>query len=145
MSFSLVNVGGVDIVDGNKKLILSFVWQLMRYHTIKILTSLSGDGSKISDSDIVEWANTRVSQAGFASSMRDFKDRSLGDSVFLLDLLTAMRPQSVNREICTEGSNAEDAKNNARYAISVARKIGASSQFTNSIYSRVNAVFNYRC
>ena len=45
MKFSLVNVGGVDIMDGNKKLILSIIWQLMRYHTIKILTSAPTRGS----------------------------------------------------------------------------------------------------
>lgn len=30
MKFSLINVGGLDIVDGNKKLILAIIWQLMR-------------------------------------------------------------------------------------------------------------------
>jgi len=30
MRFSMINVGGLDIVDGNKKLILGIIWQLMR-------------------------------------------------------------------------------------------------------------------
>jgi plastin-1 len=30
MKFSLVNVGGIDIVDGNKKVILSIISQMMR-------------------------------------------------------------------------------------------------------------------
>ena len=30
MKFSLVNVGGRDVTQGNKKLILAIVWQLMR-------------------------------------------------------------------------------------------------------------------
>lgn len=30
MRFSMINVGGLDIVDGNKKLILAIIWQLMR-------------------------------------------------------------------------------------------------------------------
>ena len=30
LKFSLINVGGLDIVDGNKKLILAIIWQLMR-------------------------------------------------------------------------------------------------------------------
>ena len=30
LKFSMVNVGGLDIVDGNKKLILAIIWQLMR-------------------------------------------------------------------------------------------------------------------
>lgn len=31
MDFSLVNISGLDMVDGNPKLILAFMWQLMRY------------------------------------------------------------------------------------------------------------------
>ena len=30
LKFSLVNVGGVDVHDGNTKLILAIVWQLLR-------------------------------------------------------------------------------------------------------------------
>jgi plastin-1 len=30
MKLSLINIGGIDIVDGNKKLILAIIWQLMR-------------------------------------------------------------------------------------------------------------------
>jgi plastin-1 len=30
LKFSMINVGGLDIVDGNKKLILAIIWQLMR-------------------------------------------------------------------------------------------------------------------
>jgi hypothetical protein len=38
MRFVLVNVGGLDIVDKNKKLILGIIWQLMRRYTIHMLT-----------------------------------------------------------------------------------------------------------
>ena len=30
MGFSMVNIGGLDIVDKQKKLILAIIWQLMR-------------------------------------------------------------------------------------------------------------------
>lgn len=30
MNFTLINVGGLDIVDGSKKLILAIIWQIMR-------------------------------------------------------------------------------------------------------------------
>lgn len=43
----LVNVGGLDIVDRNKKLILAIVWQLMRRYVldmIKMLRKLSKGG-----------------------------------------------------------------------------------------------------
>jgi len=126
MQFSLVNVGGVDIETCNHKLILSIIWQLMRYHTIKVLSSISGTGDKIADADIVSWANGMVKNAGFGTSMRNFKDKSLSSGHFLMDLVSAMKPESVNRDIIMPGNNEEEKKNNARYAISVARKIGAT-------------------
>ena len=45
MKFSLVGIGGVDIMNANKKLILAVVWQLMRRHTLNVLTSI-GNGKK---------------------------------------------------------------------------------------------------
>jgi len=38
--FSLVGIGGVDIVQGRTKLILAIVWQMMRFHVIRFLTSM---------------------------------------------------------------------------------------------------------
>jgi len=36
LGFTLVGVGGKDIVDGNKKLILALVWQMVRKHTLEV-------------------------------------------------------------------------------------------------------------
>ena len=36
MKFSLVNVGGIDLVDGKKKLALALIWQMVRKHTLKV-------------------------------------------------------------------------------------------------------------
>ena len=126
MKFSLVGIGGVDIHDGNKKLILSVIWQLMRHHTIKILTMISGTGEKIEDKSIIAWANERVADGGFTTKMRSFRDKSLASGVFLLELLTAMRPQTVNPDMITAGVETEERVQNAKYAISVARKLGAA-------------------
>ncbi|KAK4727441.1 hypothetical protein R3W88_032358 [Solanum pinnatisectum] len=40
LNFSLVNVAGSDIVQGNKKLILAFLWQLMRFSMLQLLINL---------------------------------------------------------------------------------------------------------
>lgn len=37
MRLTVVNVGGLDIIDGNRKLILAIMWQLMRRHTLNLL------------------------------------------------------------------------------------------------------------
>lgn len=41
LKFSLVGVQGKDIVDGNRKLTLALIWQLMRLHLIQFLASRS--------------------------------------------------------------------------------------------------------
>ena len=51
----LVGIGGGDICNSNRKLILAIVWQLMRAYTIKLLTELGGGTKKIEDKQIVKW------------------------------------------------------------------------------------------
>ena len=37
LGFSLVGIGGVDFLDANKKLVLAYVWQLVKFATLKLL------------------------------------------------------------------------------------------------------------
>jgi plastin-1 len=126
MHFSLVGIGGNDIHDGNKKLVLALVWQLMRYHTIKFLSHLTMHGAQVTDEQIVEWANKKVADAGRPSSMKSFRDKSLATSHFFFDLLHAVTPDIINWDLVTAADNDEDKLLNAKYAISVARKIGCT-------------------
>ena len=125
MKFSMVNIGGVDISDKNKKLILGIIWQLMRKHTIKIFTSLSGTGKEVTDSEIVKWANDKVAKSGKSTKLRNFNDSSLSSGLFLLDLCAAIEVRAVDPTVATAGVTEQDKLNNAKYSISVARKIGA--------------------
>eukprot|EP01121_Diplochlamys_sp_Union-15-3_P013330 TRINITY_DN4119_c0_g1_i1.p1 TRINITY_DN4119_c0_g1~~TRINITY_DN4119_c0_g1_i1.p1 ORF type:complete len:523 (+),score=101.08 TRINITY_DN4119_c0_g1_i1:38-1606(+) len=124
LKFSLVGVGGVDIVDGNRTLTLALVWQLMRHHVITILNSLAVGGKQITEDDMVKWANATVAASGKSSKMANFKDPSLKNSRFFLELLDAIR-KCVDWDIVTSGSNDAEALQNAKYAISIARKLGA--------------------
>jgi len=124
-NFSLVGIGGVDIVDGKKKMILSVVWQLMRYYSLKVLSSLSLDGSLATDRDILTWANDKVKRTGRETRMASFRDSTLSTSLFFLDLCASLAPGVVNPDIVTPGATEEDKHSNAKYTISVARKIGA--------------------
>lgn len=125
-NFSLVGIQGADITDGSKTLTLALVWQLMREHVIETLKGLSTAGRTITDADIIEWANGLVEASGRESRMASFKDPSLRTGQFLIDLLNAMKKSVVNYELVTMGETEEDAKMNAKYAISVARKLGAT-------------------
>jgi len=129
LKFSLVNVGGSDIVDGNRKLLLAFVWQLMRYHTIRFLAEVQAKkfgGAEVTDDMIIAWCNDKVKSAGRTSTMANFKDKTLRSGLFFLDLLAAIEPRIIDAAFVTPGETDEDALNNARYCISVARKLGAT-------------------
>lgn len=77
------------------------------------------------DADIIAWANSTVAAAGKASTISSFKDSSLGNGLFLLDLLGAIEPRAINPSIPTAGESDEDKAKNCKYVIAVARKVGA--------------------
>ncbi|XP_024976606.1 fimbrin-1-like isoform X2 [Cynara cardunculus var. scolymus] len=124
LRFSLVNVAGNDIVQGNKKLILAFLWQLMRYNMLQLLKHLRSRSQEITDGYILKWANRKVKSTGKTSEMESFKDKSLSNGIFFLELLTAVEPRVVNWNLVTRGQTDEEKKLNATYIISVARKLG---------------------
>ncbi|XP_077212048.1 fimbrin-2-like [Tasmannia lanceolata] len=128
LKFSLVNVAGNDIVQGNKKLILAYLWQLMRYNILQLLKNLRfhSHGKEIVDADILNWANAKVKSVGRHSHIGSFKDRSVSDGVFFLELLSAVEPRVVNWSLVTKGESDEEKRMNATYIISVARKLGCS-------------------
>ncbi|KAL5581734.1 hypothetical protein UlMin_014176 [Ulmus minor] len=131
LKFSLVNVAGNDIVQGNKKLILAYLWQLMRFSMLQLLKNLRSHsqgkaGKEITDADILKWANNKVKKAGGTSQMESFRDKNLSTGIFFLELLSAVEPRVVNWSLVTKGETDEDKKLNATYIISVARKLGCS-------------------
>lgn len=122
MKFSLVGIGGTDLVDGNQTLTLALVWQLMRFHVLSILKTL---GSNVDDAAMIRWANEKVQQSGKSSRIQSFQDPTLRTSHFILDLLNAIK-KCVNYDLVTSGESDEDAMQNAKYAISIARKLGCT-------------------
>uniref|UniRef100_A0A0D6R0Z3 Calponin-homology (CH) domain-containing protein n=1 Tax=Araucaria cunninghamii TaxID=56994 RepID=A0A0D6R0Z3_ARACU len=128
LKFSLVNVAGNDIVQGNKKLILAFLWQLMRHNILQLLRNLRqySHGKEITDADILHWANEKVKSSGRTTKMGSFKDKSLTNGIFFLELLSAVEPRVVSWSIVTKGDTEEEKRLNAIYIISVARKLGCS-------------------
>ncbi|GFZ12585.1 actin binding calponin homology (CH) domain-containing protein [Actinidia rufa] len=98
LKFSLVNVAGHDVVQGNKKLILGLFFVFLIW---------------------VELRSYRI----YASVVGD---KSLSSGLFFLDLLSAVEPRVVNWNLVTKGESDEEKKLNATYIISVARKLGCS-------------------
>ncbi|GAB6026535.1 hypothetical protein CHUAL_012957 [Chamberlinius hualienensis] len=125
LKFSLVGIAGADINEGNKTLTLALVWQLMRAYTLSILTQLANTGHPIIEKEIVEWANNKLIQGKKKSSIRNFQDSSVKNAIVLIDLVDAIHPGTINYSNVLEGKTEEECMANAKYAISMARKIGA--------------------
>uniref|UniRef100_A0A8C9W8H9 Plastin-3 n=1 Tax=Scleropages formosus TaxID=113540 RepID=A0A8C9W8H9_SCLFO len=123
--FSLVGIGGQDLNDGNATLTLALVWQLMSRYTLNVLEDL-GEGGKANDEIIVNWVNKTLAGAGKKTKIANFKDKEISTSLPVVDLIDAIQPGSVNYELVKTGTLSDDDKlNNAKYAVSMARKIGA--------------------
>jgi plastin-1 len=146
LKFSLVGINGKNLFEGNRKLTLAVVWQAMRYHILSVLKDLNSiRGKEITDNDILLWANAKVAEAGKESKIQNFRDSSLRDAKFLIDLLDAIRPGRVNYQLVMNGNKGrnrsiefalsfkrltvlllvlvdEECMLNAKYAISIARK-----------------------
>lgn len=41
---------------------------------------------------MISWANNKVAEAGKKTTMKDLRDKSLGDGLFLIDLLYSLDP-----------------------------------------------------
>ncbi|KAE8277456.1 Plastin-2 L-plastin Lymphocyte cytosolic plastin 1 [Larimichthys crocea] len=122
--FSLVGIAGQDLHAGNRTLTLALLWQLMRRYTLNILEDL-GDGQKVTDDTIVGWVNDTLTEAG-KPTISSFKDGSISTSMPVLDLIDAIQSGSIRYDLLkTEDLTEEEKLNNAKYAISMARKIGA--------------------
>ncbi|XP_043926956.1 plastin-1 isoform X2 [Protopterus annectens] len=123
--FSLVGIAGQDLNNGIRTLTLALVWQLMRRYTLNVLSDL-GAGEKANDDVIISWVNQTLAEANKSVSITSFKDRSISTSLPVLDLIDAIAPNAIKSELVKRGDLTDaDKLNNAKYAISVARKIGA--------------------
>ncbi|KAE8584698.1 hypothetical protein XENTR_v10021073 [Xenopus tropicalis] len=123
--FSLVGIGGQDLNDGNPTLTLALVWQVMRRYTLNVLECL-GEGQKVNDEIIVNWVNRTLADAGKKTSIQNFKDKTICTSFAVVDLIDAIQPGCINYELVKsdDGLTDEDKHENAKYAISMARRIG---------------------
>ncbi|XP_030064732.1 plastin-3 isoform X2 [Microcaecilia unicolor] len=123
--FSLVGIGGQDLNDGNSTLTLALVWQLMRRYSLNVLEDL-GDGQKVNDDIIVRWVNRTLAEAGKSTSIQSFKDKTISTSWAVVDLIDAIQPGCINYDLVKIGDLSEDDKHdNAKFAVSMARRIGA--------------------
>merc|ERR1719197_107609 len=107
-------IGGTDIVQGKTKLILAIVWQMMRYHVIRFLTSMSGSSKVLTEADVLKWANAKVQAQSGLLPVAKLSDPTLASGVYVLTLIKAVAPRSVDLGQVTPGMTAEEKRLNAR-------------------------------
>ncbi|XP_031704025.1 plastin-1-like [Anarrhichthys ocellatus] len=126
--FSLVGIGGENLNEGSRLHTLALVWQLMRRYTVSVLSD-RGDGDKVGDQIILNWVNTTLSHKRKDTQISSFKDKLISTSLPVIDLIDAIAPGTVKWNMVKRAERGvlkdADKLNNAKYAISLARKIGA--------------------
>merc|ERR1711893_308424 len=85
----------------------------MRMHYLQII------GSK-TEAQLLEWVN-ETTDAGISG----FNDPKFEDGNLLIKLCESIEPRAINPELVMKGETEEEKILNAKYAISVARKLGA--------------------
>ncbi|OAF69288.1 Plastin-1 [Intoshia linei] len=128
LKFSLVGIQGKDLYDGIETLVLAFVWQLMKAYTLSILSEIATTGIDMKNMDqaILAWANEKLSESGSNKTVKSFGSSDLKDSLVMFDLIQAIVPNSIDKSYVLQSpSSEEQLMENASYAISSARKIGA--------------------
>ncbi|KAJ5069546.1 fimbrin-1 [Anaeramoeba ignava] len=127
LGLRLVNISGTDIFNGSQTLLLGFLWQTMEFHLKNILSELKVIKSgKITDTEMVEWANAQIKSAGKSSQVSSLKDPSIKSGLFFVDLVFAIKSSFVNYDFVQLGDSSQEYMNNALYAITLCRKLGAN-------------------
>lgn len=134
LDFHLVNVAGLDIVDGSKKMILAYLWQLMRHATLKQLSKVAFDGFAADENEVLRWANERAGEAAAAAGtdasavrVASFADPELATGIYLLYLLAGVRASAVDWSLVADGDTPDQQLSNAKYVLSVARRLGVQT------------------
>jgi plastin-3 len=125
LKFSLVGIAGQDISEGNPTLTLALIWQLMRAYTLSVLTKLANSGNPIVEREIIDWVNNKLASGGKTTSIRNFQDKNIATGHVVIDLIDAIKPGIINYDVVKGSGTEEDNLANAKYAVSMARKVGA--------------------
>ena len=88
----------------------------MRAHILKII-------GERSEEELIEQTNSKVSDE---RKIKNLKEKKLSDGLFWIDLLAAIEPRSIRWDfVVKENPSDKDRETNAKYALSVARGLGA--------------------
>jgi len=102
----MVGIGGKDILDVNKKLILGILYQTMRAYTLVILQKCAASEKPIKDEEIIAWINEKLVENQKDTRTTSFKDAS-ASSRCVIDLIDGMKPGFKNYNMVSDGESDE--------------------------------------
>lgn len=79
----------------------------MRAYTLAVLQDLQKSGKPISDHDIINWANEKLSAAGKSSHIDSFKDPRIADGKVVIDLIDSLVPGCIRYELVKDADSDE--------------------------------------
>ena len=89
----------------------------MKAHSLQVI------GGK-TEEELIAWGNGLVEDD---LKVKSLKDKKLGNSLYFINIMKTIEPRSINWDIVvTDKEDDESKQNNAKYAISIARKLGAT-------------------
>merc|ERR1712180_131953 len=117
----IINLAAPDTID-ERAINKGKTVQIFKQHE-----NLSADGKPVKEAEIIEWTNNKLSEGGKSTQIRDFKDKANRTALPIIDIVDIMKPGTINYEFVKTGSSLsdEDCFSNAKYAVNMARKIGA--------------------
>jgi len=135
---------GLEVFNGNKSLILVIARNLINFHYLRTLTPMMDQKDLVTEQDILKWTNKQLQTAKmlprFCSSdekrLNKFNDDSLKSCLYYIDLLMLLMDDprhDINRDAVIHLNNRQfrsvdytksECLDNARYALSIARKFG---------------------
>ena len=99
----------------------------MRKYTLSLLAKLSPDGTPIVETEILAWANQRLRDGGKDINVKHFQDKINRTALPVIHLIDSMKSGVIDYTVVKTGNklNDEECTSNSKYAITMARKIGA--------------------
>lgn len=79
----------------------------MKAYTLSVLSRLANTGNPIIEKEIVQWVNTKLTNAGKKSSIRSFQDSTIANGHVVIDLIDSIKPGSINYDL-VKTSNSEE-------------------------------------
>jgi len=129
LNLVLVGIGGSDLMSGNQTLTMAMIWQLMRAYTLSLLSQINTDtGTPIMESEIITWTNNKLQEGGKEVTIKNFQDKSIKTALPIIHLIDVIHPGLIDFKVVKQGEKmtGPDCLSNAKYCVTMARKIGAS-------------------